>query len=320
LEEYKISVVIPVKNGAATLDRCLFSLRNQTIGKQLEIIVEDSMSEDESRDIALHYSAKVFDVLPGTFNHGLTRNDGVRHATGDLIYFTVQDAWVGSTDMIEKMARHFDDPEVMGVMGHQAIPHEKDKNPFLWYKPYSAPGITEKVIADTAVFQNLSQPEQQSLIGWDNVVAMYRKSALLEQPFEETEYAEDWIWSYRALLKGWKLLHDSSLVGYHYHHQDYKYVFNSVYTANYHFYKFFKYRPKLPALLIPMARVSYHLLKNKELSFREKLYWIMHNVSGRIANYSSTLNFLRRLKANGEQGIEKGYNKYCKVIPQGKLK
>jgi len=315
-----ISVIIPVKNGSATLGRCLESLRNQTIGNQLEIIIMDSMSTDGSREIARRYDAKVIDIPYGTFNHGLTRNFGVQQAGGDLIYLTVQDAWAPANDMIEKMAKHFDDPAVMGVVGHQAVPHEKDKNPMLWYRPWSAPQVTERVVTNMEAFRNLPVNKQQSLIAWDDVVSMYRKSALVEQPFVKTEFTEDWVWSYQALLKGWKLLHDSSLVVYHYHHQTYHYAYSIAYTKNYHFYKFFKYKPALPSLVMPMIKATYHLVKNKELSLKEKVYWIMHNGAGRMANYFSTINFLFRFKTGGEKALEKGYNRYCKTIPQGKQK
>jgi rhamnosyltransferase len=313
----KISVIIPVKNGAATLKRCLKSIKNQTIADDIEIIVLNSMSTDDCVAIARGFNAKIIDIPNGTFNHGLTRNIGVQNASGELIYLTVQDAYLGASDMIEEMARHFDDAAVMGVMGHQAVPHERDKNPFLWYRPFSAPRITEKMITDSQDFKNLTSNQQQSLIAWDNVVAMYRKSALIEQPFVKTEYAEDWIWSYNALLKGWKLLHDSSLIAYHYHHQKYQYVFKSAYTINYHFYKFFKYTPVLPSLVVPAMQATYHLSKNKKLSFKEKIVWIIHNWSGRLAAYFSTLNFLVRLKTGGDSAIKKGYDKYCKMIPQG---
>jgi hypothetical protein len=69
-----------------------------------------------------------------------------------------------------------------------------------------------------------------------------------------------------------------------------------------------------------MIRISYHLLKNKELDLREKMYWIIHNASGRVANLFSTIYFLARLKTGGAHSIAKGYNKYCKIIPQGKQK
>jgi rhamnosyltransferase len=320
LSDYKISVVIPVKNGAATLERCLESITEQTINGDVEIIILDSTSTDASVEISGRYDARIIKIPEGSFNHGLTRNMGATEAHANLVFYTVQDAFLGSRNMLEKMASHFRDASVMGVMGHQAVPHEKDKNPLLWYRPYSAPEVSERLVTSQEAFANMPVKDQQSLISWDNVVAMYRKDALLKQPFVKTEFSEDWVWSYQALLKGWKLLYDSSLVVYHYHHQAYKYAFNIAYTGNYHFYKFFKYKPSIPPLLMPVAKATYHLLKNKKLGFREKLYWIQHNWRVRLANYFSTINFLIRLKLSGEEGIAKGYNKYCKKIPQGKQK
>ena len=320
MKGFKISVVIPVKNGAATLAKCLQSLRNQTIGKQLELIIADSNSTDESREIAMQFGAQIIDIPEGTFDHGLTRNLGVQYASGEFIFFTVQDAWLSNNNLLEKMAEHFTDPEVMGVVGHQAIPHEKDKNPVLWYRPISAPSVTVKKINDLSQFKAMPQHEQQALVGWDNVIAMYRRTALVEQPFVKTAFAEDWIWSYNALLKGWKLLHDSSLVIYHYHHQLFGYSFNAQYTVNYHFYKFFGYKPSLPATIIPSLKIYYHLLSNKNLTLNEKFYWSIHNSSARFAGFLATLNFMIRLKIFGPVSIEKGYKKYCREIPQGTQK
>lgn len=315
-----ISVVIPVKNGEATLKRCLQSIAEQSIFHDVEIIVLNSMSSDKSMEIVKQFNARIINIPSAAFNHGLTRNEGVKQARAPLIYFTVQDAWIATNDMLEKMAKHFTRKEVMGVAGHQAIPHEKDKNPMLWYRPYSEPGITEKVVTDNRYFDSLPVREQQALIGWDNVVAMYRKEALTEQPFVETEFAEDWAWSYHAVRRGWKLLHDSSLVVYHYHHRNFRYAFNVAYTGNYHFYKFFKYKPTLPPVIMPVVRTTYHLLKNKNLSFRKKIYWIMHNTSGNVASYFSTINFLTRLKLGGFKSVEAGYRKYCDEVPQGRQK
>lgn len=317
---FKISVVIPVKDGAATLDKCLNSLRKQTIGNDLEIIIADSMSTDGSREIGCRYGATILDIPNGTFDHGLTRNKGVQATSGELIYLTVQDAWIGENDMLERMARHFDDATVMAVVGHQAVPHEKDKNPFIWYRPISASSVTERIVVSSEDFKNMPISEQQSLVAWDDVVAMYRRTGLIEQPFVQTSFAEDWIWSYHALLKGWKLLHDSALVVYHYHHHSFQYSFKTNYTINYHFYKFFKYIPTYPALIMPVIRSTYHLIKHKQLSLREKIYWSEHNIFSRLAYFISTLNFLIRLKFGGKASIEKGYTRYCKFIPQGKQK
>jgi rhamnosyltransferase len=313
----KVSVIIPVRNGAGTLDKCLKSLCAQTIGDCIEIIVLDSMSTDGSREIAESYGATIINVPMGEFDHGLTRNKGVLATSGEFVFLTVQDATMGRIDLLERMANHFIDLKVMGVVGHQAVPHEKDTNPMQWFRPISEPSITEKKIDTISIFKALPQKQQQALIAWDDVVAMYRKTALLQQPFVQTAFAEDWIWSFNALQKGWKLLHDSSLVVYHYHHHTYQYAFTSRYTINYHFYKFFKYKPAVPSLAKPIMRAAYHLLKNKELSLKEKAYWINHNVVGVLANYFSTKDFLKRLRKDGETGIEKGYLIYCMEIPQG---
>jgi len=239
-------------------------------------------------------------------------------ATGDLVFLTVQDAWLPDIQMLEKMAKHFEDPEVMAVTGHQAVPHEKDKNPLKWYHPYSKPQVSVRQITDAEKFKSLPLDEQAGLVAWDNVVAMYRRQALIELPFVQTEMSEDWMWSYQALQKGWKLLRDSSLVVYHYHHQTFRYVFDTTWSVNYHFYKFFGYKPALPSVIKPTLQAVYHLFRNKELSLREKLYWSVHNFMARLGEWYADFDFLWRMKRGGE--IEKGYQKYCQQIPQGKQK
>jgi hypothetical protein len=98
----------------------------------------------------------VLEIPTETFNHGLTRNLGVQKAKGDLVYFTVQDAWIAENDMLENMARHFYNAEVMGVVGHQAVPHEKDKNPMLWFKRFSEPVATLRQHNSAEDFEKLS--------------------------------------------------------------------------------------------------------------------------------------------------------------------
>ncbi|MDP4285494.1 MAG: glycosyltransferase family 2 protein [Bacteroidota bacterium] len=316
----KVSVIIPVKNGAATLARCLQSITSQSIAAEIEIIILDSMSTDESREIALQYGAIIIDIPGNSFNHGLTRNLGVKYATGDLIYLTVQDASIAEVEMLGKMATHFDDKEVMGVVGHQAVPHEKDKNPLLWFKRFSKPEITIRQVQNATEFEKLPVAAQQKLVAWDNVVAMYRKTALLQQPFVATEFAEDWIWSEQALRRGWKLIHDANIVAWHYHHRGFSYAFRVAYAMNYHFYQFLGYRPAVPAFLSPMLKATYHIFKNPVLGLKEKCYWAFHNYAGISGTFFSHINFLWRLQTGSVKSVEKGYKKYCKDIPQGKQK
>ncbi|MEO7048328.1 MAG: glycosyltransferase family 2 protein, partial [Ferruginibacter sp.] len=200
-----LSVIIPVKNGAATLIQCLESIRSQTL-EDIEIIILDSISNDSSREIALRYNAKVIDIPENTFNHGLTRNLGLEKASGEFLFYTVQDAWLAENNMLEKMVKHFEDEKVMGVVGHQAIPWgHADKNPAYWFKRYTQPEPAERYFPQNT-FENLSQNQQFQCSSWDDVVAMYRRSALITTPFIETNFAEDWVWASDALKKGYKLV------------------------------------------------------------------------------------------------------------------
>jgi rhamnosyltransferase len=307
-----------VKNGAMTLKRCLDSIQQQSIIDDMEIIILDSGSTDDSLKIARSYGVKVISIDPLTFDHGLTRNVGVQHASGELIYFTVQDAFLSSTDMLQKMSDHFNDAEIMAVVGHQAVPHELDKNPMLWYKPISLPSPKKKFVQEDNWWRTSTQKEQKELVAWDNVVSIYKRSALIALPFVQTKFAEDWIWSFTALKKGWKLMYDPSIVAYHYHHLNYRYAYATTIAVNYHLFKHLHFTPDKQSLLIPVLKDVWHLLRNNKITFAKKIYWIAYNIEAKLAQWNANRHFSKKIK-NGELSkAEIIYNKVCTSIPMGK--
>ena len=313
-----ISVIIPVKNGGDTLIRCLTCIRNQVGIGLLDIIIIDSNSSDQSAKIAKEYGARVLSIPSHEFNHGQTRNLGAQLSYGDLLFFTVQDAWLSEPDMLQKMSNHFLKNEVMGVVGHQAVPHERDKNPMLWFKRYTEPEIQFRKLEKSAKFDALTDQQKAELISWDNVVAMYRKSALYAIPFTSTVFAEDWIWSRDAIVNGFTLVYDPSIVVYHYHHMDYDYAYRLQFTLNFHFYKYFGFKPVKTALLYPIIRASYHLIRHRFLKFSEKLFWMKYNIAAYVACYKSTKRFNTILDNEGLIGIETFHKQICNEIPQGR--
>ncbi|RZK12554.1 MAG: glycosyltransferase [Flavobacterium sp.] len=315
----KISVVIPVKNGAATLDQCLSSIRFQTLS-DIEIIVLDSMSNDGSRDIAKKYNAVIADIPLGTFNHGLTRNIGAQKASADLVYFTVQDAWMPDDRMLETMSAHFEDGEVGAVVGHQATPWGHiDKNPVLWFKRYSQPVVGVRHFPNGS-FNNLTQREQFEQSGWDDVNAMYRKTTLLAIPFRETNFSEDWLWANDALRNGVKIFYDPSLVVYHYHHMYFAYTFKSKFILNYYFFKFFNQLPSLPMSPLGVSKAIYLLISRREVRISKKFYWILYNTSFSIANFLSVLIFRLAYFLGKKPLLNRAYKMICSEVPQGRLK
>lgn len=312
-----ISVIIPVKNGESTLVNCLTAIKNQTIAENIEIIVLDTQSTDSSLQIAKTFGAKIIHIHPSDFNHGLTRNLGTQHANGELSYFTVQDAYLAEKDQLEKMVAHFSDKEVQAVVGMQAIPHDKDKNPAKWFKRFTAPFPEIRHFSPETPFKSLHVKQQFELSNWDNVNAMYRKSALQKIPFTKTNLSEDWLWANAALHSGMKLVRDPSLLVYHYHHMFFSYAFRSVFVLVYHFYIFFNQLPKIIWSPVSTLRAVYAIIKRDKLSFAKKTYWIVHNVAASFAGFLSVLIFRAAFACNGKPLVEKAYKLICREMPQG---
>ena len=224
-----ISVVIPVKNGEETIKKCLDGLLLQTLSDKLEIIIVDSGSKDSTLEILNNYPIRLIQIDPGSFNHGGTRNLGVREAKGDLIFMTVQDAWTDDIRFLEKMAVHFLDNEVVGVCGQQIVPHLKPNNPHEWFRPISDPEIREFQFKNIKEFENIPPDEKRWICGWDDVVAMYRASTIKnELPFSHIEFGEDLDWAQRALKTGRKIVYDTHAKVNHYHHLNGQQAYNRI--------------------------------------------------------------------------------------------
>lgn len=311
-----ISVIIPVKNGSKTLPDCLSSLQKQVGIELIEILVLDSGSTDNSVAIAGQMGARVIPISPAEFNHGLTRNLGASLATGELLYFTVQDAAIAEKNMLNKMAAHFNDKEVQAVVGIQGIPEREDTNPALWFRRFTKPKVETRHYPNGR-FKELTPEEQFQLSNWDDVNAMYRKTALQQIPFRETNFSEDWLWANEALKAGFKILRDPSLLVYHYHHMYFKYVFKTQFIINYYFYQFFNQKPCFPLLIKPIIQRTATLFFKRRTSFFKKSYWLMHNISAIAAGFISVLIFRFLELTFQNKGLDWGYRLFCKQIPQG---
>ncbi|HEX7146508.1 MAG TPA: glycosyltransferase, partial [Actinomycetota bacterium] len=54
-----LSVILPVYNGAGTLDQQLEALAAQELGRPWELIVADNGSTDESQDVAISWKSRM---------------------------------------------------------------------------------------------------------------------------------------------------------------------------------------------------------------------------------------------------------------------
>jgi glycosyltransferase involved in cell wall biosynthesis len=92
-----ISFVVPVRNDAENLRRCLASIHSNHYSGRVEIIVVDNGSTDHTTEIARRAGATVLELPEGRV--AALRNAGAAQATGDLLAFVDADhiidaAWI----------------------------------------------------------------------------------------------------------------------------------------------------------------------------------------------------------------------------------
>lgn len=80
-----ISVILPTLNEGKYLDRTLQAIKSQRYDGEVEIIVSDSRSEDDTQRIARRHGAKV--VVSERRGPAVGRNRGAQAAKGDILVF-----------------------------------------------------------------------------------------------------------------------------------------------------------------------------------------------------------------------------------------
>lgn len=124
----KVSVVVATRNEVLNIENCLKSLRGQ-LNIELEIIVVDNNSVDETREVAGNFADKVFNLvdeidLTEVKNfRGAQVNFGVSCATGSIIFFPDADMTFdpGLLNECATMLQEFDAlyiPEVICGLGY----------------------------------------------------------------------------------------------------------------------------------------------------------------------------------------------------------
>lgn len=141
----KVSIVIPVYNRRADLERCLGSI--QAACDDYEVIAVDDASDDGSYELLLKMNIKNLTVYKNPANRGVnyTRNRGIEKATGEYILFLDSD---------DKLYPHSLDTVLKTIQENESVKH------FLFYvssnqktgkEPYTTAykeWLTEKISGD----------------------------------------------------------------------------------------------------------------------------------------------------------------------------
>ncbi len=180
----KVSIIVPVYNTEKYLVKCLDSLVNQTL-EEIEVIAVNDGSTDGSQNIldmyAEKYPEKIRCIYQENAGQSAARNNGLKLATGEYIYF------VDSDDFI--------DPETCELLYSHA--KEKDLD-ILGFSLKEIRGNT--VIKASSIFAEIDTKKRMMIEQTMVCNKLFNRRFLLEidAQFEEGLYYEDLEFSSRV--------------------------------------------------------------------------------------------------------------------------
>lgn len=216
-----ISVIIPTLNAHKYIETLMMRLKSQVIDDEVEIIVIDSESDDDTVSVAGQYGARVISVLRREFDHGGTRNKAWQEAKGDIICFLTQDALPCDDYYLANLTKGFSDDKVMMISGRQ-IPRE-DANP--------VEKLTRQFNYPEKSFTR-SKADIETLgikaYFFSDACAAYRRSILNEMGGFEAPILtnEDMLMAARVINKGYSISYAGDAGVYHSHNFSLKYQYS----------------------------------------------------------------------------------------------
>lgn len=111
----KMSIVVPVYNGATTLPNCLEAILLNRL-EEAEIVVVNDHSTDHSASIATGYGVRVLNN-PGGRGPASARNFGAQHSNGAILFFVDSDVVVKNNTVADMMRVFEDHPQVAAAFG-----------------------------------------------------------------------------------------------------------------------------------------------------------------------------------------------------------
>lgn len=204
---YKVSVLVPVYNTEKTLSKCLDSILEQTMIDDIEIVIVNDGSTDNSQNIIDKYASKYKNIIEyKQKNQGLgaTRNKGIEIATGEYIAFLDSDDWA--------------DKDYYELMYKKA----KEENSDLVISSYivdipnsNTQSVTKHKIEDKISYLNELLKGNIAGFSWNK---LYKKSLITDNKLKfplrgELENVEDQYFSLRcvALANNISFMNDSNI-------------------------------------------------------------------------------------------------------------
>lgn len=203
-----ISIIIPTKNNGDILERCLGSIKELDWPvDELEIIIVDGHSEDNTMEIAKKYGCIAIFEDKGTISYA--RDLGVRYANGEFIAFTDADCTV-EKDWLKELFKHF--CEGIAAVGGPNITPQDDTD------LAKCAGTILSFLSKPGARYGLEENKVMEIYHNPTCNVMYRKEVLEEVGGFDPSLitVDDEELDYRIRKNGYKILYTPFAKVYHY--------------------------------------------------------------------------------------------------------
>jgi len=249
------SIVIRAYNEEKHIGRLLEGIRQQTI-KDVEIILVDSGSTDETVSVAESFDARHVRIPPEEFTFGHSLNLGMQAARRELIVIASAHVYPVYPDWLESLLRPFENDKVALTYGKQRGPETAQFSEQQIYHQW---------------YPDVSKPRQATSF-CNNANAAIRKSLWEKNAYDETLTGlEDLAWGKWAKEQGYDIAYVAEAEIIHVHNETPEGVFN-------------RYRREAMAFkkIYPEAHFSYYdfvrltimnILSDLWHAVRERVLW-----------------------------------------------
>lgn len=224
MNEPRVTVIVPVKNSATTIKKCLDSLLAVDYSNY-EITVVNDGSVDSTPDILARYEDKIRVIATKGIGPSAARNLAAKDSGAEYLAFTDSDCLVDRGWLKALLCGFEEFPEAASCGGIQRLPEDADnfeKNVFLFLQKA---GCAVDYMRKTK-YSGISEVRHNPSCN-----AMYKRSIFIEEggfldgfwPGEDVEL------DYRLVRKGLRLVFNPKAVVYHYRPKDLKSFINMMY-------------------------------------------------------------------------------------------
>lgn len=200
----KCSIIIRSFNEDKHIGKLLAGIKKQSIYDEIEVILVDSGSTDQTVTIAESYGVKIVHIKPENFSFGRALNVGCEVAQGEFLLFASAHVYPLYVDWVEKMIAPFKQPKVALVYGRQ-VGNELTK--------YSEEQLFKKWFP---TISNYDQP----IPFCNNANAAVRSNLWQQQPYDvQLTGLEDLDWATKIQQKGYQIAYEAYAPIVHVHEE-----------------------------------------------------------------------------------------------------